>query len=122
MTAASGSGRLTTHVLDTSLGKPAAGLKIELYSLDGAEHRHVSSAITNEDGRTDAPMLEGARFAAGHYELVFKAGDYLRAGGAVGGILFLDEIPIRFGIADAGQHYHVPLLLSPFGYSTYRGS
>ncbi len=122
MTASSGSGRLTTHVLDTSLGKPAAGLKIELYCLEDAERRHMSTAVTNEDGRTDAPMLEGAGFAAGHYELVFKAGDYLRAGGAVGDILFLDEIPIRFGIGHAEQHYHVPLLLSPFGYSTYRGS
>ncbi len=122
MTAASGSGRLTTHVLDTSLGKPAAGLKIDLYSLDGADRKHLNSALTNDDGRTDAPMLEGDRLAAGHYELVFRAGDYLRALGAGADILFLDEIPIRFGIGDAGQHYHVPLLLSPFGYSTYRGS
>ena len=122
MTAASGSGRLTTHVLDTALGKPAAGLKIELFSLNGAERIHRTSAVTNEDGRTDAPMLAGADFAAGQYELVFKAGDYLRTTGAGEGLLFLDEIPIRFGIGDASQHFHVPLLLSPFGYSTYRGS
>ncbi|MEM8689142.1 MAG: hydroxyisourate hydrolase [Pseudomonadota bacterium] len=122
MTAASGSGRLTTHVLDTALGTPAAGLKIELYCLEGAERKHMSSAVTNKDGRTDEPMLAGAHFTAGSYELVFKAGDYLRACGAGGEVLFLDEIPIRFGIADAGQHYHVPLLLSPYGYSTYRGS
>ncbi len=123
MTAASGSGRLTTHVLDTGLGKPAAGLAIELFRLAGAGREHLRSVVTNEDGRTDGPMLEGTAFEAGTYELVFKAGDYLRrTGGAGGGHLFLDEIPIRFGIDDAGQHYHVPLLLSPFGYSTYRGS
>lgn len=123
MTAASGSGRLTTHVLDTALGKPAAGLAIELFRLAGKEREHVKSVVTNHDGRTDGPMLEGADFSEGTYELVFKAGDYLRNSGSVGdGVLFLDEIPIRFGIDDAGQHYHVPLLLSPFGYSTYRGS
>ena len=123
MTAASGSGRLTTHVLDTALGKPAAGLKIELFRLTGDERAHLKSVVTNDDGRTDGPMLEGADFAAGSYELVFSAGDYLRrTGNGAGGILFLDQIPIRFGIGNAGQHYHVPLLLSPFGYSTYRGS
>lgn len=123
MTATSGSGRLTTHVLDTALGKPAAGLKIELFRLSGAERVHLKSAVTNDDGRTDGPMLEGADFAEGSYELVFSAGDYIRRTGEGGDdILFLDEIPIRFGIGDAGQHYHVPLLLSPFSYSTYRGS
>ena len=123
MTATSGSGRLTTHVLDTALGKPAAGLKIELFRLSGAERVQLKSVVTNDDGRTDGPMLEGADLTEGSYELVFSAGDYLRrSGGASGDILFLDEIPIRFGIGNAGQHYHVPLLLSPFGYSTYRGS
>jgi 5-hydroxyisourate hydrolase len=77
--------------------------------------------VTNSDGRTDGPLLSGPDMAEGQYELVFSAGDYLRARGARG-ILFLDEIPVRFGIAEAGAHYHVPLLLSPFGYSTYRGS
>ena len=123
MTATSGSGRLTTHILDTALGKPAAGLKIDLFRLANAERVHLKSVVTNDDGRTDGPMLEGADFTEGNYELVFSAGDYIRrTGGGDEGVLFLDEIPIRFGIGDAGQHYHVPLLLSPFGYSTYRGS
>lgn len=116
-------GRLTTHVLDTARGKPADGIKIMLYRVTGNSHRKIAEAVTNADGRTDAPMLEGKAFAAGGYELVFCAGDYLRrTGQTVGEVLFLDEIPIRFGIADVGSHYHVPLLLSAFGYSTYRGS
>jgi 5-hydroxyisourate hydrolase len=115
-------GRLTTHVLDTSTGKPAAGLKIELWAA-GAARRLLKSATTNSDGRSDGPLLQGDDFAAGAYELLFFAGDYLRREGSKAAEpLFLDVIPIRFGIADAGQHYHVPLLLSPFGYSTYRGS
>ncbi|MBC7739022.1 MAG: hydroxyisourate hydrolase [Candidatus Saccharibacteria bacterium] len=115
-------GYLTTHVLDTARGCPAAGIRIVLYRVDG-ERIKVAEAVTNTDGRTDARMLEGTGFAVGGYELVFGAGDYLRATGQVTGeVLFLDEIPIRFGIVDAAQHYHVPLLLSGFGYSTYRGS
>jgi 5-hydroxyisourate hydrolase len=111
-------GKLTTHVLDTSLGKPAAGLKIEVWS-----DKLLKTIITNADGRADAPLLEGAAFSTGHYELRFFAGDYLRGLGLnLVEPLFLDVIPIRFGIADAAQHFHVPLLLSPFGYSTYRGS
>ena len=116
-------GRLTTHVLDTARGRPAGGLRIMLFRVTGNSHRKIREVVTNDDGRTDGPMLEGADFTAGGYELVFGAGDYLRATGQAGpGTLFLDEIPIRFGIADAEGHYHVPLLLSPFGYSTYRGS
>lgn len=116
-------GRLTTHVLDTALGRPAAGLRIWLYRVSGNSHRKVLDVTTNADGRTDAPLLSGDGLVAGGYELVFCAGDYLRATGQIGeGIAFLDQIPIRFGIGDAGVHYHVPLLLSPFGYSTYRGS
>ncbi len=116
-------GRLSTHVLDTARGKPAAGVGITLYRITGQSHRKLVEAVTNSDGRTDAPLLQGAGLKAGSYELVFHAGAYLRASGQAGaGPLFLDEIPIRFGIADAEQHYHVPLLLSPFGYSTYRGS
>ncbi|MCB1380341.1 MAG: hydroxyisourate hydrolase [Alphaproteobacteria bacterium] len=115
-------GRLTTHVLDTAVGKPAAGLKIELFALDGGTV-HVRTVLTNADGRADGPLIEGEAFQRGVYELRFHAGDYLRAcGGPLAEPAFLDIIPIRFGIADAGQHYHVPLLLSPFGYSTYRGS
>ncbi len=116
-------GRLSTHVLDTAKGKPAAGVKIMLYRISGQSHVKIKEMVTNADGRTDGPLLEGQNLTEGQYELVFRAGDYLRATGQMGdGVLFLDEIPIRFGIPDAGQHYHVPLLLSPFAYSTYRGS
>jgi 5-hydroxyisourate hydrolase len=116
-------GRLSTHVLDTARGKPAAGVRITLFRISGQSHRKVAEMVTNADGRTDSPMLEGAALTAGSYELVFAAGDYLRASGQAGeGMLFLDEIPIRFGVPDAAAHYHVPLLISPFGYSTYRGS
>ena len=116
-------GRLTTHVLDTARGKPAAGVKIALYRVSGNAHRKIAETVTNAEGRTDAPMLTGKDFTAGSYELVFYAGDYLRdTGQAAGDVLFLDQIPIRFGVPDAGQHYHVPLLISPFAYSTYRGS
>jgi 5-hydroxyisourate hydrolase len=118
-----GGGRLTTHVLDTARGKPAAGVAITLYRLDGEARQELGRVVTNADGRTDGPMLAGADMTVGHYELVFAAGDYLRATGQAGeGVLFLDDIPIRFGIPDAGAHYHVPLLISPFAYSTYRGS
>jgi 5-hydroxyisourate hydrolase len=116
-------GRLSTHVLDTARGKPAAGVRILLYRIGGQSHRKLKEVVTNADGRTDTPLLEGAALTEGSYELVFAAGDYLRASGQAGeGVLFLDEIPIRFGVADAAGHYHVPLLISPFGYSTYRGS
>jgi 5-hydroxyisourate hydrolase len=117
------SGRLTTHVLDTARGKPAAGVKITLFRVTGMSHRKIAEAVTNADGRTDAPMLAGEAFTAGRYELIFSVGDYLRATGqAEGEVLFLEEVPIRFGVPDATQHYHVPLLISAFGYSTYRGS
>lgn len=112
-------GRLTTHVLDTANGRPAAGVKIVL-SQDG---RALKSVMTNADGRTDEPLLAGDAFTAGVYELVFHIGDYFSAPGNSGADpRFLDEIPIRFGIADADAHYHVPLLASPWSYSTYRGS
>lgn len=114
-------GFLTTHVLDTARGTPASGLAITLHRLDGARTL-LAETVTNADGRTDSPILPVERFATGRYELTFAAGDYLRAQGLAGDLLFLDEIPIRFGIDDASAHYHVPLLLSPFGYSTYRGS
>ena len=115
-------GRLTTHVLDTALGKPAAGITIALYRVTGNSHRKIAETVTNADGRTDGPLLEGKALQEGQYELIFFAGDYLRQTGQGAGVLFLDQVSIRFGVADAGQHYHVPLLLSPFGYSTYRGS
>jgi 5-hydroxyisourate hydrolase len=109
--------------LDTARGKPAAGVKITLYRVSAMRHSKIVETVTNEDGRTDAPMLQGAALKEGVYELVFGAGEYLRASGqAAGEVVFLDEIPIRFGVPDASQHYHVPLLISPFAYSTYRGS
>jgi 5-hydroxyisourate hydrolase len=116
-------GRLSTHVLDTALGRPAKGVKITLFRLEGEARQKVLEVETNADGRTDQPLLVGEALTSGSYELVFQAGDYLRATGqAKAGILFLDEIPIRFGVPDPTQHYHVPLLISPFAYSTYRGS
>ncbi|WP_439560280.1 hydroxyisourate hydrolase [Roseinatronobacter sp.] len=117
------SGFLTTHVLDTARGLPAQGLQITLFRLEGASRLELARMHTNADGRTDSPILPKTEFGAGRYELVFAAGAYLRATGQAGGEpLFLDEIPIRFGINDAQSHYHVPLLLSPYGFSTYRGS
>ena len=116
-------GYLTTHVLDTARGVPAAGLRITLDRLEGDLRKRIAEAITNADGRTDAPILPAGRFARGTYELVFHAGAYLDATGAAPeSPRFLDLIPIRFGISDEGAHYHVPLLLSPYGFSTYRGS
>lgn len=101
------SGKLTTHVLDTAEGRPASNIRIDVLR-DGAV---LGSAVTNDDGRCDAPLLEGNAFVAGTYELVF----HVERG-------FYDAIPIRFRVTDAGQHHHVPLLLSPYGYTTYRGS
>ena len=115
-------GRLTTHVLDTAHGRPAAGLAIALARLSPVPATLVET-ITNADGRCDRPLLEGAALLPGTYELVFRVGDYFRAAGVVlPEPPFLDVIPVRFGIADAAAHYHVPLLVSPYGYSTYRGS
>lgn len=117
------SGYLTTHVLDTARGCPAEGVRIALYRVTGETRERLAETVTNADGRTDAPILPAERFETGTFELVFFAGDYLRATGqAEGDILFLDEVPIRFGMSDAGAHYHVPLLLSAYGMSTYRGS
>jgi 5-hydroxyisourate hydrolase len=116
--------RLSTHVLDTAIGRPATGVRIRLYALtpDGARSL-VAEATTNADGRTDAPLLSGESYRPGTYELEFHAGDYLRARGqTLPDPAFLDVIPIRFGMHKADGHYHVPLLLSPYGYSTYRGS
>lgn len=116
-------GYLTTHVLDTARGQPAEGLRVVLYAIEAGVRRLVAEAQTNADGRTDAPILPRGAFAPGVYELEFHAGEYLRASGQAGAEpLFLDIVPIRFGIADPQAHYHVPLLLSPYGFSTYRGS
>ena len=114
-------GKLTTHVLDTAHRKPAAGVMIELYRIDPDQRRLVTSLRTNADGRTDLPLLEGLQ--AGTYELVFFVGDYFGAlASASGGVPFLDRVPVRFGVDDPNAHYHVPLLVSPWAYSTYRGS
>jgi 5-hydroxyisourate hydrolase len=116
-------GRLTTHVLDTAHGCPAAGLRLALYVMrDDARHL-LREAMTNADGRCDGPLLEGDALAGGCYELEFEVGDYFRGRGLhLDDPPFLDRVLLRFGIADPTEHYHVPLLLSPFGYSTYRGS
>ncbi|MFS8044200.1 hydroxyisourate hydrolase [Rhizobium sp. BR 314] len=115
---------LTTHVLDTALGKPAEGLTIDLFRIDGETRTHLKTVVTNSDGRVGGgPILIGDSFVAGTYELLFRAGDYLRASGVkLAEPAFLDLVPIRFGIADTTAHYHVPLLISPYSYSTYRGS
>jgi 5-hydroxyisourate hydrolase len=115
-------GYLTTHVLDTGLGRPASGLVVELYRIEGEARTLLRTLRTNEDGRTDGQILPEAEFATGTYELVFHAGAYLDAAGTPPeSPRFLDLVPIRFGMSEA-SHYHVPLLLSPFGYATYRGS
>lgn len=114
--------RLTTHVLDTASGTQASGIVIDLYLL-GEERRHLCTAVTNRDGRTDDALLSGDHIEPGVYELTFQAGDYFRQSAAPPAEPpFLDVVVIRFGIADPFGHYHVPLLLSPYGYTTYRGS
>nr|WP_315834502.1 hydroxyisourate hydrolase [Bradyrhizobium prioritasuperba] len=116
-------GRLTTHVLDTANGRPAARLRIVLVRLDGDSRVVLADTETNLDGRCDAPLLSAETMETGRYELLFHAGAYLRREhDALPEPAFLDEIPIRFGIANTNTHYHVPLLISPYGYSTYRGS
>ena len=116
-------GRLTTHVLDTANGCPAAGMRIELARLDASGAVRMAAIVTNAQGRTDAALLEGDALVAGEYELLFHVGAYFRArGSALPAPAFLDCVPVRFGIADAARHYHVPLLCSPWSYATYRGS
>ena len=118
-------GRLTTHVLDTAQGRPAGGMSIALWRLDGAGGGRVlvKEVRTNADGRTDQPMLTGEEFAPGVYELVFQVGEYFASHvTSLPTPPFLSEVPVRFGIADPSAHYHVPLLPSPWAYSTYRGS
>ncbi len=116
------SGYLTTHVLDTARGCPAKGLEIDLFRIKGDARHLIATAVTNDDGRTDKQILPQERFEIGEYELVFHAGPYLAmTGQGTEGATFLGDIPIRFTMSET-SHYHVPLLLSPFGYSTYRGS
>jgi 5-hydroxyisourate hydrolase len=109
-------GKLTTHVLDAANGRPGAGMTIELFAIDAERSSLVKTVKTNADGRTDAPLLEGERLRAGTYQLVFHVGAYFKSQG------FLDLVPVRFVIKDAGANYHVPLLCTPWSYTTYRGS
>jgi 5-hydroxyisourate hydrolase len=110
------SGFLTTHVLDTARGRPAAGVQIELARIDHGRREPLRTVTTNADGRTDEPLVAGGELEVGEYELVFAIGDYF------GERDFLDRVPVRFAVADPSAHYHVPLLVSPWSYSTYRGS
>lgn len=119
------SGRLTTHVLDTAQGRPAANVAIEVWALDpqGDDRRLLKTARTNSDGRTDEPLLSGRELQVGYYELVFAMGDYFAAQSiTTSKPPFLNRIPIRFGVPDPAADYHVPLLASPWAYITYRGS
>ena len=120
---ASSKGHLTTHVLDTARGCPAPGVQIDLFRVEVSTYLFLASNTTNSDGRLTRPILEGKEFVEGVYELIFHAGDYIQTNfGYDRNLLFLDKIPIRFNINDKEVHYHIPLLLSPFGYSSYRGS
>ena len=116
-------GKLTTHILDTAHGRPGAGIAISLFRIDHARRIALGHFVSNADGRCDTPLLQGDALDAGTYELDFAAGDYFAAlGVAVPQPRFVDVVTLRFGIADASAHYHVPLLASPYSYSTYRGS
>lgn len=116
-------GKLSTHVLDITKGKPGAGVKLALYAIENGQRKLLKQDATNNDGRCDEPLLAGDHLRAGKYELVFAAGDYFAAQGVeLPSPRFVDEVVIAFGIADASQNYHVPLVVSPWAYSTYRGS
>lgn len=116
-------GRLTTHVLDAAHGCPGSSIKVELYRVEGQQLELLNTALTNSDGRVDAPLLQGDDYRTGVYQLQFSAGDYYRAKGVkLPGTAFLDVVVLRFGIDEQQEHYHVPLLISPYSYSTYRGS
>ena len=113
--------KLTTHVLDTYTGKPGGNIKVEVYHISNKRNK-INSAILNSDGRTDKPLIEGNNFKEGQYELVFFVGDYFKKITKLPKIPFLDEVVIKFGISNSQEHYHIPLLVSPWSYSTYRGS
>ena len=116
-------GKLSTHVLDVTQGKPGDGVEVELYAVEGQGRTLLKSVVTNHDGRCDTPLLQGDEMQPGQYELVFSVGDYFaRQGVELPSPRFIDRVIIAFGIADAGQNYHVPLVVSPWAYSTYRGS
>ena len=114
--------KLTTHVLDIYSGKPGAGIKVELYYLNNNNKEKKNTVTLNQDGRADKPLLEGENFLNGKYELVFFIGDYFKTLSKSDKLTFLDDVVIRFGISNSKENYHVPLLVSPWSYSTYRGS
>jgi 5-hydroxyisourate hydrolase len=113
--------KLTTHCLDTFSGKPAKGIKVEVYSISSKREK-LNSTVLNDNGRSDKPLIEGAAFKEGQYELIFFVGDYFKNITTLSKIPFLNEVVIRFGVSNSKEHYHVPLLVSPWSYSTYRGS
>lgn len=119
-------GRLTTHVLDTTVGRPGNAIAVTLYQVDGNSRVELANTLTNDDGRCDRPLLEGDQFNVGVYELMFSVGTYFAkqtsANNSAAEPAFLDDVIIRFGVASAEEHYHVPLLITPYSYSTYRGS
>jgi 5-hydroxyisourate hydrolase len=122
-------GRLTTHVLDTTRGQPGSHISVTLYQLEGEQRQSIKTVVTNDDGRCDEPLLENDQFVVGIYELVFSVGPYFTAQESaapdqpnVAAPRFLDDVVIRFGVSASDQHYHVPLLITPYSYSTYRGS
>ena len=114
--------KLTTHVLDVYSGKPGSGIKVDLYRIENNKREKLSSVTLNNDGRADKPLIEGSNFREGKYELVFFVGDYFKKITELPKIPFLDDVVVKFGISNAKEHYHVPLLVSPWSYSTYRGS
>ena len=114
--------KLTTHVLDVYSGKPGKGIKVDLYHVQNNKKEKLNSVILNNDGRADKPLIEGSVFKEGQYELIFFVGDYFKKITEVPKIPFLDDVVVKFGISNAKEHYHVPLLVSPWSYSTYRGS
>ena len=114
--------KLTTHVLDIYSGKPGKGIKVDLYHLLDGKRKKLNSVILNNDGRAEKPLIEGSNFKEGQYEIIFFVGDYFKKITETPKIPFLDDIVIRFGISNPKEHYHVPLLVSPWSYSTYRGS
>ena len=114
--------KLTTHVLDVYSGKPGRGIKVDLYYIQNNKKEKLNSVILNNDGRADNPLIEGSDFKEGQYELIFFVGDYFKKITEAPKIPFLDDVVIKFGVSNAKEHYHVPLLVSPWSYSTYRGS
>ena len=114
--------KLTTHVLDVYSGKPGRGIKVDLYYVKNDKREKLNSVILNNDGRTNQALVDGANFKEGQYEIVFFVGDYFKKITEVPKIPFLDDVVVKFGISNTKEHYHVPLLVSPWSYSTYRGS